>query len=354
MGGEKNEPYKPHAGIEIARVPGDITEVPRTNGEIVEAAVFCFGQGRRGNLLPEKYGDMERWLGSVYDYSYKSRKWVDVEPLPLDYLFQQFAIKKDERLRRNAFNTFGLYIPSYLEGLRTRDFRDGYLGFAGWEHMVKDNHRSLLLGSSSITTADNFFKFIRAVNPECEAIVTDIDPLAVQLGQKAVKHKEKEIVLQSDAQRIPLADKSVDFIATNFLIKNLIDVMGSREHTLTAMLQEASRVLAPGGRLVMVEQLNNRELEVVWGWAGNVGLELATGGPDGGSNKSALLLPNSGSVKRVIKGTPEFIATNAGRTEHGGGTNVYGHFDTLPADYFSAVLQPEVSNLIFKGSRFTK
>lgn len=284
----------------------------------------------------------------------KSRKWVDVEPPPLNYLFQQFAIKKDERLRRNAFNTFGLYIPSYLEGLRTRDFRDGYLGSGGWPHVVKDSYRSLLLGSSSITTAGNFFRFVQAVNSDCEGVVADIDPLAVRLSQRAVGRKNREVVLQSDAQRIPLEPESVDFIATNFLIRNLIDTIGSKEKTLAVMLQEAFRVLAPRGRLVMVEQLSRNELSVVCSWANEVGLDLATGGPDGGSNKSALLLPNAGSIRRVMEGIPGFIKESVRKNEHGNGTDGNGLLNTLPAEYFSVTPQPGVSNLIFKRGHFAK
>ncbi|MBI3576758.1 methyltransferase domain-containing protein [Candidatus Gottesmanbacteria bacterium] len=344
---EFSEPYKPHGNIEVAHIPPNIDVIPRDDAEIIEAAQFAYTQKPKAQtFLPEKYGKLEQRFSQLYQRQYDEGLWIDVAPLPLDYLYQQYTIKMDERLRRNGANTFGIFALSYLDGIHTMDRQDGYLGSAGWEHEMKDTYRSLLLGCSSISTADQFFRFIHAVNQNASATVTDIYPLAVKLARLGIPNQDqgKFNAVQSDAQRIPLEDGSIDFIATNFLILNLIDTMGSGRSTLQQMLKEAARVLSDEGRLVMVEQLKRNDLEAVNDMAWDAGLTLSTGGPDGGINKTSIMLGSESQLKGVLKRIPAFIDHND--IDHR--TPNPNFRRKTPHDYFGGQINNTITILIYE------
>ncbi|MFH1971035.1 MAG: methyltransferase domain-containing protein [Patescibacteria group bacterium] len=342
-----NEPYKPHQIIKVEEIPENITR-PETDEEIVESAKYIFHQTTDStNLLPEKYAELEVWFKSIYKTNYDEGSWIDIAPRNLDYLYQQFGIKTDERTNKNGFNTFGLYALSYLDGLRTMGVQQGYLGAGGWEHRVKDKYRGLLLGCSSITTASQFFSFMDSINPKNDAIVTDIDPLAVKLSREAIKKSKTQQVIQSDVQRIPLEDKSVDFIATNFLVPNLIDVEKSGVDTLTNVFKEIKRVLDPKGRLIMVEQLLRINLEWLNHYAWEQGLILSTGGPDGGINRPAYIFKNHRWANNVITDLESFIKESSERNSRSNVTQ----FTMDPQKEFDGQPQDYVTNLIFQHSR---
>lgn len=346
---EAQEPYKPHHIIQKVEIPTELENYPKNDADIVRAATYTFNQGlKEGNLLPPEYAALETWFSEVYSRQYEERAWIDVEPQALDYLYQQFGLKMDEKLGRNGINTFGLYAVSYLEGLRTMGIRQGYLGSGGWKHVVKAEYRELLLGCSSITTADGFFRFMKAVNPDATAIVTDINPLAVRLAKEALTGRQQEQIVQSDAQRIPLEDGSVDFVATNFLVPNLIDLEGSGVETIVNVLSEASRVLDPKGRLVMVEQLDRNSLQWLSHYAYKQGLTLSTGGPEGGINKQAVILSSPADFERVADRMPEFITASAKEVAHNAHVRT---FNLDPEDYFGGERIGGPKNLIFEQKR---
>lgn len=340
------EPYKPHDNVRIADVPSDI-ESPKTDGEIVETAQFIIHQTSKSlNLLPEKYAPLEKWLKQVYDHNYHVASWVDVAPRNLDYLYQQYAIKMDKRRNKNGFNTFGLYALSYLDGLRTMDFRQGYLGTGGWESRVKDKYRGLLLGCSSISSASDFFTFINSINPSADAVITDIDPLAVKLATTAKHDRATQTVIQSDAQRIPLLDGSVDFVATNFLVPDLIDVEGSGKDTIVQVMKETKRILSPEGRLVMIEQLGRSDLEWLSEYAYRQDLVLATGGPEGGILRPATIFPNHRKAGFALANLGSFIGDckdDASRRDE-------SVFTTDPIKHFGGQKQRNCNTLIFRHS----
>lgn len=342
-----SEPYKPHQIIKIEEVHESIAR-PVTDGEIVETAKYITDQYKSQNLLPKKYKELEAWFSDVYKIQYSEGRWIDFSPRSLDYLYQQFGIKTDERANKNGFNTFGLYALSYLDGLRTMGVQEGYLGAGGREHRVKNKYRGLLLGCSSITTASQFFSFMNSVNPKNDATVTDIDPLAVKLAKEAVEEGETQSVIQSDAQRIPLENGSVDFIATNFLVPNLIDAEGAGEDTLTNVFKEIKRVLSPDGRLVMVEKLPRIDLEWVNHYAWEQGLTLSTGGPEGGINRHAYIFKNHYEANHVIANLESFIRGSSEIDSH---SNVF-QFTMDPREEFDGQQQNQVANLIFQHSRW--
>lgn len=344
---ERSEPYKQFQKAEIWPVPPSIEVLPKTDKEIVRVARYSFESTLdQATVLPPQYGQLEEWLRSAYEAQYSRNTGIDITPLPYDYLFQQYAIKMDERNFRTGVDTFGTFAISYLDGLRTMGVEQGYLGSSGWSHIVKDQYRALLLGSSSISTADDFYRFMEAVNPKAMAIVTDIDPLAVQLAKEALSGWPQEQVLQSDAQRIPLKDGSVDFIATNFLTTNLIDVEGSGLKTVENVLKEAGRVLSPEGRLIMVEQLDRIGLEWVNEWASRGGLVLTGGGPEAGILRIAYLKSHR-YVKDLFSGLPDFIEESAREVAY----KQVRDFTRDPRQDLGGKPCPWVSTLIFKKRR---
>jgi len=344
---QASEPYKPHQIIKIEEVAEKIVK-PVTDSEMVETAEYIVNRlPESRNLLPNKYEELEASFSRVYKTSYSESSWIDFSPKSIDYLFQQFAVKTDERTDRNGFNTFGLYALSYLDGLRTMGVQEGYLGAGGWDHIIKSKYRGLLLGCSSITTSSQFFSFMNSMNPKNNAIVTDIDPLAVNLAKEAIKVGKTQSVIQSDAQRIPLEDDSMDFIATNFLVPNLIDVEKAGRATLTNVFKEIKRVLSPKGRLVMVEQLSRNDLEWVAHYAWEQGLTLSTGGPEGGINRPAYIFKNHHEANRVIANLGSFIEESSTRDSH----RSVSEFTIDPREEFNGQQQKQVANLIFQHSR---
>ncbi len=312
-----DKPYKPHEIIETY-TPDSNVKVPSNDQQVVDLAKQVYSASDDDSLLPKGYEDLEREFKALYDKQYSEGLWIDVFPPRLDFLYQQYGLKKDEQLGKTGFNSFGLFIPSYLEGLRTMGVQEGYLGSGGWEHRIKDKYKSLLLGCSSITTAKQFFSFSKAINPNMVSIVTDIDPLAVNLAKEAlIVGNEKFQVIESDAQKIPLETGSIDFIATNFLVPNLIDRHGSGKDTLKQVLSEAVRVLSKKGRLVMIEQLERTNLEWLNYWAHGEGLVFDNTGGDGrGILHIATSLNEPKEVTRAVDRIPDFIRESAKEVEH--------------------------------------
>jgi len=290
-------PYKPADLIEVVELPKDII-VPETQRGVVETAKHIFATGE----LPQQFEQLGQLLEGLYNSSYEEGRNIDVEPSVIDLLFQQYAIKKDEVLKRNRFNTFGLYGLSYLDGLATNPSES--------QRFVRKNPfndrqpTALLLGCSSITSADQFCQFIKAMNPEAQVVIADIDPLACQLARES-----KARVIQLDAQKIALTEMSVDFIATNFLIHHLRDRLNAGKDTLANIMKEAARVLTRSGRIVMVEQLLTRAGEKWLNYyAGKADLDFARG--VNLFHRDAIVLPAHQNFKWLIGAVPELIKDN--------------------------------------------
>ena len=304
-------PYKNENDSKIAHIPERI-EFPKTEAQIVSVVKTVYDANPDStNLLPSEYADFEEFLEEQYQNCYARRVSIDIEPLSMDYVFQQYAIKRDEMLGRNAFNTFGLYALNYMEGLATvRVGFDRYFQ-AHEDEEFKTQHRALLLGCSSISTAQEFSDFVHALDSKAEALVTDINPLAVRLSAEAFGAK----VIQSDAQRIPIESNSVDLIVTNYLVPNLIDQRGSGIDTLREVFKEVKRALADDGRFVMVEHLNRNDLRWLGYYAHQEGLTFSH--RSGGFLHSAVVLSKRTDIPHILNGIPEFIKSNqayGGRT----------------------------------------
>lgn len=297
------QPYKLEHLTDKVVVPENIENRPETDEEVTRVARYIYESGEKApNKLPPEYWELERFFEEGYQSSYDKMRVIDVVPAKFDFLFQQYAVKKDEETGRSAFNTFGLYGKSYLEGLllTVDDPSFRYLGGRAEESKFRKGHQAVLLGCSSISSAKEFVAFVKGCNPEATPIIVDIDPLAVKLAKESGAK-----VIQADAQRIPLEDASIDFVATNFLIPHLIDHLGSGKNTLEVILKEVSRILTPKhGRLVMVERLSKMDIEWVDYYADHayLGLQPSPGGFE--SIKKAVIVSNRGEIGRFMESIP--------------------------------------------------
>lgn len=329
----EDQPYRPDNLIERVKIP-DTIRIPETKDELVSAAKYAY-QTAEGTpqILPSDYVELESFFLHQYERGYKERKGIDIVPNDLDLLFQQYAVRKDESLGRNGFNTFGMAVLSYMDGLAT--VRDGFERYFGAKENPRDRkqYRALLLGCSSMSSAAEFTAFVHSLNPQATAIVADLDPLAVRLARET-----GATVVQADVQRIPLENASIDFVATNFLVPNLIDRFGSGKETVQQVLKEVARVLTPGGRLVMVEQLARNNLEWLAHYASNVDLALDAGG----FLNEAIVLPKRDHVAHVLSDMPEFIQSEEAYTGKLMSTNY--KYERLHG----------ITSLVFKESQWSK
>lgn len=260
----EEQPYRPRDLIEIVKIPQGI-KTPESDSGVVKVAEHIYEASPQDEYkFPSQYSDLE----AFFLEQYRRSTGIDIEPFSMDLLFQQYAIKKDEELGRNVYNTFGLYTPSYLKGLESYfNPRGAYFEASSGVNYPK---KALLMGCSSLSTANEFMDFVHGMRPDVDVVIADIDPVAVKIASLSGAK-----TIQADAQRIPLEDGSVDFIATNWLVVSLRDRMGTGKNSIVEVINELSRVLNPNtGRLVMVEMLTKLDAEWLVHYAFEAGLGL--------------------------------------------------------------------------------
>jgi demethylmenaquinone methyltransferase/2-methoxy-6-polyprenyl-1,4-benzoquinol methylase len=97
-------------------------------------------------------------------------------------------------------------------------------------------------------TADLAITAMRAQPPAACVVGVDFAQAMLRVGQKKISRarlSDRIALVRGDATRVPLADGAVDAITIGFGIRNV-------ENTSTAC-DELNRVLAPGGRLAILE-----------------------------------------------------------------------------------------------------
>ena len=85
----------------------------------------------------------------------------------------------------------------------------------------------------------DFVRLARRDGHQVVGVDLSFEMLAAGRGRGAL------VAVQADAERLPIADASVDGVVSGFALRNLAD--------LAASLGEAARVLRPGGRVALLE-----------------------------------------------------------------------------------------------------
>lgn len=249
--------------------------LPGSISEYLDELVYMVGYveaGRQG-ILSDKYQGLEVLLEKYYDEAYSSGESYSFKDqsgdLSPDYLFQQYALIRDLKEGNSSFNSFGLYMASYLDGLRLDlQVTDQYPGFRRYLELYedprdRDPNSSLLLGASSLTTVEEYVQFMRLIDPKASVNVVDIHPLAV-----AIANKEGATAVLGDVLDLggSVEQESIDVVMTNFLLTSLIYESNYYE-ALNRLFKGINNVLKPGGRVIMVEAMKEGDIRTVADYA---------------------------------------------------------------------------------------
>lgn len=110
-------------------------------------------------------------------------------------------------------------------------------------------------------TADLTIKLAELAGPRGRTIGLDFNAAMLELGEKKVRARDlaKDIELvQGDAMHLPFADNQFDFVTIGFGLRNVPDAF--------QVLQEARRVLKPGGKFGCLEMSQPQNPLVRLGW----------------------------------------------------------------------------------------
>lgn len=219
------------------------------------------GIERFAQLRPENYLFHPRHLFDRYEQAHK-KGYTDLS-------YREFMLEMQSRRGEHAHingttenqivptaATFGTSEPIALELLTPR----GIL-----ELRERKSPNFLLLGSLGPASANQFQKYAKKINPNSVVHVIDIEKESIELIKKDPEQTERHLT-QADATHLPFKDESMDYIATNYLFHFLYayrlhtsgDAAQAEEKTRTDLInlfKEASRVLRPGGKLFIDEQV---------------------------------------------------------------------------------------------------
>lgn len=264
------------------------------------------------DLVPEQYKDLARWLEQMYERQYELGQGITFEDPFVEAMFQQLQIVLDQERGRVNVNWVGLYAPSYIDALGSaiysyqepyiydgevtgsfsRSVDNRYLGI--FDYFTEEKSFSaILLGCSSLSSAEAFRSMVKGMNAEATPIIIDHDPMAVALAESLGIDTVMADVCTTDFQ-LPLAD----LVATNFLLSSM-----PQETRMEAYRKLFSnwreRIHPRTGRLVLVEQMNEADARAICDLASECGYVLS--GDDNprtkwGRNRSALRYTSSKSV----------------------------------------------------------
>lgn len=137
-------------------------------------------------------------------------------------------------------SSYGIYMPSYLRGLRSQKDRIG-------DHP----HAALLIGAYTTDTIREYVATVKDVyaNSYCEVI-------DVAGGRTAETSPDLAHFQYGNGLDLPFAKGSVDSVHTNYLLRMLKDETGKdAPEKRTGIFQQAANVLRPEGVLLMVERI---------------------------------------------------------------------------------------------------
>lgn len=262
-------------------------------------------------LVPDEYKDLSKWLEHVYEEQYRLGKGFTIEDPHVEAMFQQLQIILDKEKDRTNVNNVGLYAPSYIDALVTAGSSESTVDnrFLGRGHFAEEKPFSaILLGCSSITSANDFNKIVTRMNPEADALIIDKDPIAIALSKSAGVEAINGDVL-SLGKSLPKAD----LVATNFLISSMPE--SERMDAYKQLFTEWKNKIYPKtGRLVIVEQMTEKEKKQIFQIAfknGYMRPKEHISRTDRYENGTALRYSSSKSVGEELEGLPEQLDKDA-------------------------------------------
>jgi hypothetical protein len=304
-------------------------ETPSTLEDKVSTLSYIHGTGR----LPENFEHLTEFFDRTYDAVYDGESTGYFEDPDLDLAFQQFAIKRDEDLNRSQVITFGTFLPAYnLAMVYRQGSQERYLGRFNGEQEVA---QTLLLGCSSITSAQEYMAMVKTVNPNAVANIVDINPTIIEtlkatsgefsLDQSSQNQAINTLLIPEEDQDFyeepqptvfrndvsnfsaldatnlaesNIPDGSQDMIFTSMLVNNLL-TSGKAEQALSGLFNGVAAKLKPGGRFVLVESLSTQEMIDLDQYAYLAGLSIQ--GPQGRNTKAEMIKKGRKSINQTLK-----------------------------------------------------
>ncbi len=231
---------------------------------------------RAASLVPAKYKDLAQWMKFLYELQYKLEKSITIGESNTEAIFQEFQIRLDSEYKRNRVNHFGLYAPTYIDALGTARYdeqKPSYYGgeitgsfnhvtdnrFLGRGHFAEDKaFRAALLGCSSISSAAEFSRMVKGLNPKASSVIYDNDPVSLALIERAgVQRVETDVLQGQDPDTV-----QYDLLATNYLITSLPE--NEQIEAVRRILETWKQHIYPRtGRFVLVERFDEDQMKVV-------------------------------------------------------------------------------------------
>jgi ubiquinone/menaquinone biosynthesis C-methylase UbiE len=120
------------------------------------------------------------------------------------------------------------------------------VGARGFERALKRELAALQLSGSVLDVGGGTGAWRRLFPPELRHVCLDLDPIKL----RGFKHKYADgVALLADATAMPFADQAFEAVWCVFVAHHLDDV------ALARMIDEAARVLKPGGSLLFADAL---------------------------------------------------------------------------------------------------
>ena len=173
----------------------------------------------------------------------------------VDFGFQTVERKAKAGLVRGVFDSVATRYDIMNDVMSAGVHRLWKAAMIDWMAPQPNQHLVDLAGG----TGDISLRFIKAGGGS--ACITDINKAMLQTGQQRVqlqRHAAKLSWCVGNAESLPLANKTADFVTIAFGLRNITD--------RPAAIAEAYRILKPGGRFLCLEfsHIQNRPLAKVY------------------------------------------------------------------------------------------
>lgn len=301
----------------------DSIEIPGSQEDKVDTLLETHETGH----LPERLRNLEEIFNETYDAVYAGESAGYFEDPDVDLAFQQWAIKRDEALNRSQFVTFGTFLPAYDLALAYNSSDQRYLKRFDTLEGRPTPAQTLLLGCSSITTAQEYIAMMKSINANTTTHIIDINPTIVSTLKRScadfsLKNFENNEPIVSfynnlfepisfaantdnfeaaDATKLEesnLPDESQDAVFTSMLIGNLLS-SDDPETAILNLFKGVATKLKEGGQFIMIEDLSDQEQIDLCEIAHKVGLRID--GPQGRNTKAPMIKGGRQSINGTIE-----------------------------------------------------